>query len=247
MCSWVARETGDEWATRISICSGTARPSKTGCNVRRLNSPTILRGCSSESACRPATRSSRLAAGPRGCLDLLAALVGPAGKVVGVERSDEAVSRACQHVADQGLENVEVRVGDGRDTGLHRDAFDLVTSRLVLVNVPQPEELVAEAVAIAKPGGVVAYHEAVWPTTFDPPLDAWDRLYSIFHAYADGNGIDLFIGRRVPRLLRTHGLVDVQARPITHLYPIGDSSPNPHAGVRRQLERPLRRRQPRRC
>ena len=161
--------------------------------------------------------------GPRGCLDLLAALVGSTGKVVGVERSDEAVSRARQHVADQRLENVEVRVGDGRNTGLHRDAFDLVTSRLVLVNVPQPEELVAEAVAITKPGGVVAYHEAVWPTTFDPPLDAWDRLYSIFHAYADGNGIDLFIGRRVPRLLREHGLVDVQARPLTHLYQIGDA------------------------
>ena len=161
--------------------------------------------------------------GPRGCLDLLSALVGPAGKVVGVERSDDAVSRAGQHVADQGLENVEVRVGDGRDTGLPRDAFDLVTSRLVLVNVPQPEELVAEAVALAKPGGVVAYHEAMWPPTFDPPLDAWERLYSIFRAYADGNGIDLFIGRRVPRLLREHGCVDVQARPISHLYPMGNT------------------------
>ena len=60
---------------------------------------------------------------------------------------------------------------------------------------------------MAKPGGVVAYHEAVWPTTFDPPLDAWDRLYGIFRAYADGNGIDLFIGRRVPRLLASTDLL----------------------------------------
>ena len=58
----VALERETSGLTRISICSGTARPSKTDCNVRRLNSPTILRGCSSGSACRPATRLSRLGA-----------------------------------------------------------------------------------------------------------------------------------------------------------------------------------------
>jgi ubiquinone/menaquinone biosynthesis C-methylase UbiE len=160
--------------------------------------------------------------GPRGCLDLLAVLVGPTGKVVGVERSDDAVDRARQFVASQGLTNVEVRSGDGRETGLDRDASDLVTPRLVLVNVPEPEQLIAEAVALAKPGGVVAYHEAVWPVhTYDPPLRAWDRLYDIVQAYADRNGIDLFIGRRMARLLREHGIIDVQANAITHVYPVG--------------------------
>ena len=160
--------------------------------------------------------------GPRGCLDLLAHVVGPQGSVIDVERSWEAAARAQKHVADRGLVNVEVRTGDGRDTGLGRETFDLVTSRLVLVNVPRPEELVAEAVAMAKPGGVVAYHEAVWPVhTYDPPLDAWERLYDIVQAYADLNGIDLFIGRRLPRLLREHGLANVKANAITHLYPMG--------------------------
>ena len=124
-------------------------------------------------------------------------------------------------LADLGLGNVEVRHGDGRDTGLPRSSFDLVTSRLVLVNVPEPEALVAEAAALAKPGGAVVYHEAVWPVhTYDPPLAEWDRLFEIMQAYADLNGIDLFVGRRVARLLREHGLVDVKANAITHLYPI---------------------------
>jgi SAM-dependent methyltransferase len=160
--------------------------------------------------------------GPQGCLELLADLVGPTGRVIGVERSEDAVFRAQKHIAARGLTNVEVRHGDGRHTELDRGAFDLVTSRLVLVNVPQPEELVVEAVALAKPGGTVAYHEAVWPVhTYDPPLEAWDRLYGIVQAYADLNRIDLFVGRRVARLLREHGLVDVGANAITHLYPIG--------------------------
>jgi ubiquinone/menaquinone biosynthesis C-methylase UbiE len=159
--------------------------------------------------------------GPRGCLDMLADAVGPTGSVIGVERSEDAFARAQTVIADRGLANVAVRCGDGRNTGLPRGGFDLVTSRLVLVNVPQPEELVAEAVAMTKPGGAVALHEAVWPVcTYDPPLDEWDRLYDIVRAYADLNGIDLFIGRRVARLLREHGLIDIGSKAITHLYPI---------------------------
>src|SRR3954451_5033592 len=61
--------------------------------------------------------------GPRGCLDLLAAAVGPAGSVIGIERSADAVTRAQRLIADQSLTNVTVHNGDGRDTGLPRDAF----------------------------------------------------------------------------------------------------------------------------
>ena len=169
----------------------------------------------------PGMSVAEIGCGPRGCLDLLAERVGPSGRVVGVERSEDAVVRASALAETRGLANIEVHVGDGRETGLPRDAFDLVTTRLVLVNVPNPEELVAEAVAIAKPGGVVAFHEAVWPVhTCDPPLAEWDRLYDIFRAYADLNGIDLFVGRRVGRLLREHGLEGVQGNAISHVYPL---------------------------
>jgi len=170
----------------------------------------------------PGMAVAEIGCGPRGCLDMLAGLVGPSGTVTGIERSDDAVARANAFAASRGLTNVAVRVGDGRSTALPRDAFDLVTARLVLVNIPNPEELVGEAVSIAKPGGAVAFHEAMWPLhTTDPPLDAWDRLYAIFQAYADVNGIDLFIGRRVPRLLRDHGLEDIRSNAITQIYPLG--------------------------
>ena len=78
-----------------------------------------------------------------------------------------------------------MRYGDGRKTGLPRSAFDLVTWRLVLVYVPHPEELVAGG-RDDEAGGTVALHEAVWPvSTYDPPLDEWDRLYDIVQSYAD--------------------------------------------------------------
>ncbi|HUO72577.1 MAG TPA: hypothetical protein VMU39_17545 [Solirubrobacteraceae bacterium] len=71
---------------------------------------------------------------------------------------------------------------------------------------------------------VIRHHELVWPLTLDPPLAAWERLYEILRAYARSNDIDLFIGRRLPRLMRRHGVLDVKARPIVCAYPIGHSN-----------------------
>ncbi len=160
--------------------------------------------------------------GPRGILDVLSERVGPSGFVVGVEQNEEAVASARKLVADRGLRNVEVRHGDARATGLPRESFDLATARLVLVNVPQPEAVVREAVALTRPGGAVAFHEIDWAAVFcDPPNEAWTALVDLFVIYTKGNGIDLFIGRRVPRLLREAGLVDVRVNPIVHVYPFG--------------------------
>src|SRR5262245_46304569 len=91
-------------------------------------------------------RAAELGCGPRGCLGLLSRRVGATGRVVGVERSGEQVERARRFAREAELANVEVLEGDARATGLPGKSFDLATARLVLVNVPRPEEIVAEMV-----------------------------------------------------------------------------------------------------
>jgi ubiquinone/menaquinone biosynthesis C-methylase UbiE len=167
-------------------------------------------------------RVLEIGCGPHGCSDQLSRRVGPAGDVVGVERSPEAVAMAKKMVASEGLTNVEVLERDGRSTGLPVSSFDLVTCRLVLVNIPQPEQVIAEAVALAKPGGWVACHEADWVSHLcDPPLAAWDALSDLFVRYCQQNGSDPYIGRRVSRLLREAGIVDVAINPLVHVFPPG--------------------------
>jgi SAM-dependent methyltransferase len=111
---------------------------------------------------------------------------------------------------------------DARSTDLPRESFDFVTARLVLVNVPNPEQIVAEAVGLVRPGGWVAFHEADWIAhVCDPPSGAWTTLVDLFVRYSEKNGIDPFIGRRLPRLLRDAGLEDVHVNPLIHVYPPG--------------------------
>ena len=160
--------------------------------------------------------------GPHGCLELLSKRVGATGTVVGVERNPEAVELAQTLVRERGLDNVQVLQRDARATGLPRGSFDLVTARLVLVNVPDPQEVVAEAVALVRPGGWVAFHEADYVSHIcDPPLKAWTSLVDLLVAYSKRNGIDPFVGRRLPRLLRAAGVSDVMVNPIIHVYPPG--------------------------
>ena len=168
------------------------------------------------------SRAIDLGCGPQGVLDLLSERVGSAGRVVGLERNRKPVEMAKRFVADRGLKNVEVVQGDATATRLPGASFDLVHARLVLVNVPYVEAVIREMVRLARPGGVVASHEADYVSHFcDPPLRAWDRLFEIFKGYSSANGIDLFVGRRTHRLFREAGLVDIEVNPVIHVYPHG--------------------------
>ena len=171
---------------------------------------------------RSGGRALDLGCGPQGVLDLLSECVGSTGLVVGIERDDKSVAAARQFVADRALRNVKVLRADAASTGMPGDIFDLVHARLVLVNVPNPEAVVAEMVRLACPGGIVASHEADYlPLLCDPPLRAWDRLFQIYRDYSSANGIDLFIGRRTHRLFREAGLVNIEVNPVIHVYPQG--------------------------
>lgn len=176
---------------------------------------------------RVGSRVIDLGCGPQGVLELLSERVGPTGHVIGIETNRESAELARSFVADRALNNVEVVQGDATATGLPADSFDLVHARLVLVNVPYVEAVVREMFRLARPGGVVASHEADYVSHFcDPPLPAWVRLFEVLETYCRNNGIDPFVGRRTHRLLRNAGLLDIVVSPVIHVYPHGHTRRN---------------------
>jgi SAM-dependent methyltransferase len=96
--------------------------------------------------------------------------------------------------------------------------FDLVHARLLLVHVPQRERALAAMVSALRPGGWLVIEEA------DPALQPLlclegdgpaqqlaNRLKRGFRQLMAERGVDLAYGRKLPRLLREAGLVDVAA------------------------------------
>jgi SAM-dependent methyltransferase len=171
---------------------------------------------------QPGWRVIDVGCGPQGVLHVLAEQVGPTGTVVGLEREAGLVALARAFVAAQGFPNVEVIQGDARATGLPRGSFDLVHERLMLVNVPEPERILAEMVALARPGGVVAAWEADFVSWLCYPTHpAWIRLFEAMQAVARRDRADLFIGRRLASLMRAAGLVEVQQAVGVDEWPVG--------------------------
>lgn len=158
----------------------------------------------------PGWRVIDVGCGPLGLLELFAERVGGQGHVVGVEREPRFVAMARALLARRQVSGVEVVCGDAQAVALPEGAFDLAHERLVLITQPHPERLLAKMVALVRPGGLVAVQDVDQVSWLCyPPHRAWDALLQVFWAVCRGRGIDPFLGRRLPDLLRASGLTEV--------------------------------------
>jgi SAM-dependent methyltransferase len=95
----------------------------------------------------------------RGDLTLLAArLVGQSGRVIGVDRSADALRAAASLAAALRLPNVAFREADLHDLVLD-DGVDAIVGRFVLVHQRDPAETLRRLARSLRPGGVMAFQE----------------------------------------------------------------------------------------
>ena len=168
----------------------------------------------------PGSRVLDLGCGPLGVLDLLADRVGPEGRVIGVDREPRYLAMAARSLHERGLDGVGLVEADATGTGLPSASFDLVHERLLLNNVPQPSDVVAEMVRLTRPGGCVAVQDMDWVSwVCEPAHPDWPRLTAAVGAAWSG---DVHIGRRLPALLRAAGLVDVQVEAHIRVFHPGE-------------------------
>jgi SAM-dependent methyltransferase len=173
---------------------------------------------------RPGQSAIDLGCGPRGILDLLAERVTPAGRVVGLDADPAHAAMAADFADERGLTGVEIITADARATGLPAGSFDLVHARALLITLPDPADVAAEMVRLAKPGGWVASAEPDMEHALCyPPHPAFDRLGDIFNEAARRHGADPWIGRRIPEMFRQAGLEDVNVEARVQMYPPGNS------------------------
>jgi ubiquinone/menaquinone biosynthesis C-methylase UbiE len=89
-----------------------------------------------------------------------ACLVGPSGRVVGVETSAPILDTARERARAAGLENIAFVVGDLRDElELDRD-FDALVGRFILHHLEEPARVLRSLSGHLKPGRIVAFQEA---------------------------------------------------------------------------------------
>lgn len=139
----------------------------------------------------------------------LAEQTAPGGRAVAVDL-DLSLSSAAA--------GVEFRRADILTGPVQPADFDLVTCRAVLHHVGDVRAAIANMVASARPGGGILVIEPDFlPASIAEPAEV-RKFWQGWLAWSRDEGIDYFVGRRLPRLLTDAGLIDVEAASETAVY-----------------------------
>lgn len=156
-----------------------------------------------------------LGCGPGAVLMELARLVGPEGRVVGVDQDAEARETATAWAADEGLANVAIREGLATDTGLPLGEWEAVMLRHVLIhNGPRLTAILAHVRALLKPGGHAVLNETDfgairYERDLEPELQELEERYGQLLA---SQGNDIGIGPRLAAYAEDAGFEVVARR-----------------------------------
>jgi SAM-dependent methyltransferase len=127
---------------------------------------------------------SLLDLGSGGGIDVFIAAqkVGPTGRAVGVDMTDEMIDLARKGADEMGLENVEFRKGDIEDLPFEEAEFDVIISNCVINLAPDKDKVFKEAHRVLKPGGRIAVSDIVtvgeMPEELRNNMDSWASCVS---------------------------------------------------------------------
>ena len=112
----------------------------------------------------------------------VARLVGPSGKVLGVERDARSIERARARVIKAGLRNVEFVQCDACCVPGGR-LFDAAVGRFILMWVDDPIAVLRQVGKCVRPGGVLAFQEPYWAPLLNllEPLPLWSAAAAVIH------------------------------------------------------------------
>ena len=108
----------------------------------------------------------------------IAELVGPTGRVVGVDVNAEILDTARQRATDAGTRNVEFIAGDAR-TLEFSGKFDAIVGRFVLMYMADPREAFVKLITHLKPRGIAAFQEpeyTLYPAFLHPDTPLMNQL-----------------------------------------------------------------------
>jgi ubiquinone/menaquinone biosynthesis C-methylase UbiE len=139
----------------------------------------------------------------------IARLVGPAGRVVGIDMDDGVLVHARLASDACGL-RVEWRQGRIEDLDEER-SFDIAYTRFLLSHLPDPADALRRMRRAVRPlGRVVVEDIDIAAHVHWPPSTAFQRYIELYALTGRARGVDPSIGPRVAALLIDAGLEDVE-------------------------------------
>jgi SAM-dependent methyltransferase len=149
--------------------------------------------------------------GPIGGLAVMAEFIGPDGQVLGVDFNGPSVERARSVIAELGLTNVNVAVGDVNAPDIELvvgGGFDLAFTRCFLMHQAQPAHTLTQIADRVRSGGWIVAHEPLRspPPRSHPDLDALGAYWELLHEVMESAGAQHLAVDGLPGFARAAGL-----------------------------------------
>ena len=137
---------------------------------------------------------------------------GPDGHVLAVDLEPTLLAEVT-------APNLEVRRLDVVADELPEAAFDLIHTRLVLVHIPQRNELIPKLVRSLRPGGVLLLEECDLQQALNATDDVVFRpsFKAMYRPMVEA-GLDIFWAPTIPGLLEAAGLADIETLREVHTF-----------------------------
>lgn len=108
---------------------------------------------------------------------LAAKMVGPHGRVFGVDMTPEMIALARKNAATVGAGNVEFRLGEIEHLPVDADTIDVIISNCVVNLAPNKDQVFKEALRVLRPGGRMQVSDIVWtspaPASLKDDMEKW--------------------------------------------------------------------------
>jgi SAM-dependent methyltransferase len=147
--------------------------------------------------------------GPIGGIAVMAEMVGPSGRIVGVDFSASAVAQARAVASSLGLGDVEVIEGDVNelDPATVGVPFDLAYTRLFLMHQAHPVQTLRHIASLLRPGGVLVVQEPLPtpPPRSHPHVEALAGYWALLHRLLQRAGVPPGLVEDLPRYAREAG------------------------------------------
>jgi SAM-dependent methyltransferase len=142
----------------------------------------------------------------------IAEIVGPTGRVVGIDSNPALIEKARQTFGD--IRGLEFEVGDIFNLP-YKDEFDIVTSARVMQWLSNPLEALTVLESSAKSGGLVLVldynHEKI---SWEPePPSSMKSFYCAFLKWRSDAGMDNAIADHLPNLFDKVGINEIMITP----------------------------------
>jgi ubiquinone/menaquinone biosynthesis C-methylase UbiE len=139
---------------------------------------------------------------------LVAEIVGPGGRVLGVDRDATGLENARERTLQEGCSSWVSFQASNLDEFNTADQFDAIVGRYILLYQHDPGATIRHLLKFLKPGGIVVFHELDFthPHSSDPPCAFWDEIYALLSEAFRRAGNPPDYGRRMAKAFLEAGL-----------------------------------------